>query len=49
MANALSEVAEFVRITAARENDRKFLYHLKLARNSWLVFDKAYTIYHQLN
>jgi hypothetical protein len=49
MMNAFSGVAEFVRITEARENDRKFLYHLKLAPNSWLVFDKAYTIYHQFS
>lgn len=47
MMDAFSGVAEFVRITEARENDRKFLYHLKPVRNSWLVFDRAYTIYHQ--
>lgn len=45
--DAFSGIAEFVRITEARENDRKFLYHLKPVRNSWLVFDRAYTIYHQ--
>jgi DDE family transposase/uncharacterized protein DUF4372 len=49
MMNAFSGVAEFVRITEARENDRKFLYHLKPERNSWLVFDKAYTIYNQFS
>jgi hypothetical protein len=49
MMNAFSGVAEFVRITEARENDRKFLYHLKPVRNSWLVFDKAYTIYNQFS
>lgn len=47
MMDAFSGIAEFVRITEARENDRKFLYHLKPARNSWLVFDRAYMIYHQ--
>jgi hypothetical protein len=47
MMDAFSGVAEFVRMTAAREHDRKFLYHLKLAANSWLVFDKAYTVYQQ--
>lgn len=47
MMDAFSGVTEFVRMTEARENDRKFLYHLKLPSNSWLVFDKAYTIYHQ--
>ena len=47
MMDAFSGVTEFVRMTEAREHDRKFLYHLKLAENSWLVFDKAYTVYHQ--
>jgi hypothetical protein len=45
--DAFSGVTEFVRMTEAREHDRGFLYHLKLAANSWLVFDKAYTVYHQ--
>jgi Transposase DDE domain/Domain of unknown function (DUF4372) len=45
--DAFSGVTEFVRMTEAREHDRKFLYHLKLAPNSWLVFDKAYTVYGQ--
>jgi Transposase DDE domain/Domain of unknown function (DUF4372) len=47
MMDAFSGVTEFVRMTEAREHDRKFLYHLKLAPNSWLVFDKAYTVYYQ--
>ena len=47
MMDAFSGVTEFVRMTEAREHDRKFLYHLKLAANSWLVFDKAYNVYHQ--
>ena len=47
MMDAFSGVTEFVRVTEARENDRKFLYQLKLTPNSWLVFDKAYTVYHQ--
>jgi len=47
MMDAFSGVTEFVRMTEAREHDRKFLYHLKLAPNSWLVFDKAYNVYHQ--
>jgi hypothetical protein len=47
MMDAFSGVTEFVRMTEAREHDRKFLYYLKLAANSWLVFDKAYTVYHQ--
>jgi hypothetical protein len=47
MMDAFSGVTEFVRMTEAKEHDRRFLYHLKLAPNSWLVFDKAYTVYHQ--
>ena len=47
MMDAFSGVTEFVRMTEAREHDRKFLYQLKLTANSWLVFDKAYTVYHQ--
>lgn len=47
MMDAFSGVTEFVRMTAAREHDRKFLYHLKLQPNSWIVFDKAYTVYEQ--
>lgn len=47
MMDAFSGVTEFVRMTAAREHDRRFLYHLKLEANSWLVFDKAYNVYHQ--
>jgi hypothetical protein len=44
--DAFSGVAEFIRITAAREHDRLFLYQLKkLKKNSWLVFDKAYNAY----
>lgn len=47
MMDAFSGVTEFVRMTEAREHDRKFLYHLKLPANSWLVFDKAYNVYDQ--
>lgn len=47
MMDAFSGVAEFVRMTAAREHDRQFLYNLKLEAGSWLVFDKAYNVYHQ--
>ena len=45
--DAFSGVAEFVRITAAKEHDRKFLHHLKLASNSWIVFDKGYNPFRQ--
>ena len=47
MMDAFSGVTEFVRMTAAREHDRKFLYHLKLPAESWIVFDKAYNVYQQ--
>lgn len=47
MMDAFSGVTEFVRLTEAREHDQKFLYRLKLAPNSWIVFDKAYTTYGQ--
>ncbi|RXK87019.1 IS4 family transposase [Filimonas effusa] len=47
MMDAFSGTAEFVRLTEAREHDQKFLYHLKLVPNSWIVFDKAYTTYGQ--
>jgi hypothetical protein len=45
--DAFSGVAEFVRITAAKVHDRKFLHHLKLQPNSWIVFDKGYNLYSQ--
>lgn len=45
--DAFSGVTEFLRITPAREHDRKFLHHLELPANSWIVFDKAYNTYHQ--
>ena len=47
MMDAFSGVTEFVRMTAAKEHDRRFLYHLKLPPDSWLVFDKAYNTYDQ--
>ena len=45
--DAFSGIAEFIRITAAKEHDRKFLFHLKLADNSWIVFDKGYNPFRQ--
>lgn len=45
MMDAFSGVTEFVRMTPARENDQKFLYHLQVPPNSWLVFDKGYYAY----
>jgi len=49
MMDAFSGVTEFVRITEAREHDQRFLYHLKLPVNSWIVFDKAYTTFNQFS
>ncbi len=45
--DAFSGVTEFVRMTAAIVHDRKFLYHLKLPAESFLVFDKGYNLYSQ--
>ncbi|MEW6470635.1 MAG: IS4 family transposase, partial [Bacteroidota bacterium] len=45
--DAFSGVAEFIRITAAKTHDRYFLAHLKLAAQSFVVFDKAYNLYGQ--
>lgn len=45
--DAFSGVAEFVRMTEAKVHDRKFLYHIDLAANSFIVFDKAYNHYSQ--
>jgi len=45
--DAFSGIAEFIRITAAKEHDRKFLFHLQLAANSWIVFDKGYNPFRQ--
>lgn len=47
MMDAFSGVAEFIRMTEARVHDRKFLYHLELPANSFIVFDKAYNLYSQ--
>jgi len=47
MMDAFSGVAEFVRMTEARVHDRKFLFHMKLVANSFIVFDKAYNLYSQ--
>ncbi len=47
MMDAFSGVVEFVRMTAAKVHDKKFLYHLKLQAQSFIVFDKAYNHYRQ--
>lgn len=49
MMDAFSGAVEFARISEAREHDQRFLYHLKLVANSWVVFDKAYTTYAQFS
>lgn len=45
--DAFSGITEFLRITAAKEHDRNFLYHINLKANSWIVFDKGYNLYPQ--
>src|SRR5215207_2133489 len=40
--DAFSGITESVRMTAAKEHDRNFLFYLKLPAHSWIVFDKAY-------
>jgi len=47
--DAFSGITEFVRITEAKQNDRKFLYELKPVANSWLVFDKGYTVHNHFS
>jgi Transposase DDE domain/Domain of unknown function (DUF4372) len=47
MMDAFSGVAEFVRMTAAKVHDKKFLYYLDLPAHSFIVFDKAYNHYNQ--
>jgi len=47
--DAFSGVVEFCKITAAKVNDRKFLYKLKLPPNSYIVMDKAYNVYAQFD
>lgn len=49
MMDAFSGVAEFVRMTAAKVHDRKFLYHIDLPAGSFVVFDKAYNLYSQFD
>jgi len=47
--DAFSGVTEFMRITQAKEHDRKFLYHLRLPEESFIVFDKGYNLYRQFS
>ena len=39
---ANNDLPELIRLTAAADNDRKFMEHIKLPRGSILVFDKGY-------
>lgn len=45
--DAFSGVTEFVRVTSAKVHDKTFLPKLKLAPESFIVFDKAYNHYLQ--
>lgn len=45
--DAFSGVTEFVRVTSAKVHDKTFLPKLKLASESFIVFDKAYNHYLQ--
>lgn len=47
MMDAFSGITEFLRITAAKEHDRKFLNFIDLRSHSWIVFDKGYNYYRQ--
>ena len=45
--DAVQSVGRFVKMTAAKVNNQKFLKSLDLISNSMIVFDKAYNYYHQ--
>jgi len=45
--DAVQSVGRFIKMTAAKVNDQKFLKSLQLIPNSMIVFDKAYNYYHQ--
>jgi len=45
--DAVQSVGRFIKMTAAKVNDQKFLKSLELISNSMIVFDKAYNYYHQ--
>jgi len=45
--DAVQSVGRFIKMTAAKVNDQKFLKSLDLVSNSMIVFDKAYNYYHQ--
>ena len=45
--DAVQSVGRFIKMTAAKVNDQKFLKSLELVSDSMIVFDKAYNYYHQ--
>jgi hypothetical protein len=45
--DAVQSVGLFVKITAAKVNDKNFLKSLELISHSMIVFDRAYNYYHQ--
>jgi len=45
--DAVQSVGRFIKMTAAKVNDQKFLKSLDLISDSMIVFDKAYNYYHQ--
>jgi hypothetical protein len=45
--DAVQSVGRFIKMTAAKVNDQKFLKSLELISDSMIVFDKAYNFYHQ--
>jgi hypothetical protein len=47
--DAFGGAAEFVRMPEARTHNRKFLHHIDLPANSFMVFDKAYNLYSQFD
>ncbi|MVT09422.1 IS4 family transposase [Chitinophaga sp. ysch24] len=49
MMDAFSGVTKFVRMTPAKVHDRQFLLRLKLPKESFIIFDKAYNDYRQFH
>ena len=45
--DAVQSVGRFIKMTAAKVHDKKFLKSLELISDSMIVFDKAYSYYHQ--
>jgi hypothetical protein len=45
--DAVQSVGRFIKMTAAKVHDQKFLKSLELISDSMIVFDKAYNYYHQ--